>query len=92
MRVRVNYLAQVKRAAGVAEEAADLAPEGSLRDLLAVLADRHGADFRRLVLDPQGRVQPTLLFFVGDEQLRPECDRPLRDGEVVTILAPMAGG
>jgi len=42
-------------------------------------------------LDACGGVQPAILLFVGDEQVGPETV-PLRDGDVVTVLTPMAGG
>jgi hypothetical protein len=44
------------------------------------------------VLDAQGGVQPALLFFVSEEQVRPDARRSFRDGDVLTILAPMSGG
>jgi len=85
MRVTVRYMAQVKRATGVASEEVEL-PEGcSLRDLLACLAERHGEPLRQLF-------GPALLIFVGDEQANPAEPVALTDGAEVTVLAPMAGG
>lgn len=89
MRVTVEYMAQLKRLAGAATETVELA-DGTLADLLRTLGDRHGDSFRKLLLGLDGRPQKSLLFFVGDEPADPA--RPLRDGDRVTILAPMAGG
>jgi molybdopterin converting factor small subunit len=92
MRVAVNYLAQVKQAAGCASEAVELDGGSSLRELVRRLAERHGEPLRGLLLGPTGSPHDSLLLFVGDEQVRWEAARALRDGDVVTVLAPMAGG
>ena len=85
MRITVRYMAQVKRAAGVAAEQVELPDSCLLRDLLARLAERHGEPLRQLL-------GPALLIFVGDEQANPGEAVALKDGDVVTVLAPMAGG
>jgi hypothetical protein len=43
-------------------------------------------------LTEQDKIQPALLLFVGDEQMGGEAPHNFKDGDVVTILAPMAGG
>jgi molybdopterin converting factor small subunit len=90
MRVTVHYLAQIKRAVGCAVEEFHAPEPATLRELLALVADRHGPGLRPLLLDEQARPVKSLLFFIGDEHADP-C-RPLHDGDTVTILAPMAGG
>lgn len=92
MKVTVHYLAQVKSAAGVGSETVELRQGGSFQDLLGQLTARHGDGFRRILLDGSGSLQNSILLFIGDEQVRWEPARPLRDGDVVTVLAPMAGG
>ncbi len=92
MKVTVQYLAQVKRAAGCASEAVELDDASSPRELVRRLAERHGEALRGLLLGPTGEPHASLLVFVGDEQVRWEPARELRDGDVVTVLAPMAGG
>jgi len=90
--IRVRYVAQLKQAAGVAVEEVELASPCSVRDLLLLLADRHGAPLRNLLLGEDGSPQPTILAFVHDEQVVPSDSSPLKDGDVVTLLSPMAGG
>ena len=41
----------------------------SVRDLLLLLADRHGAPLRNLLLTEDGSPQPTILVFIRDEQV-----------------------
>jgi molybdopterin converting factor small subunit len=90
MRVTVHYMTQIKRSAGCSWEEVE-APEAiSLRDLVRLLADRHGSAFRTVLLDDAGEPRRSLLFFAGEEHA--ELSRPLSEGDAVTILAPMSGG
>jgi molybdopterin converting factor small subunit len=45
-----------------------------------------------LLLDGQGGLQRTNLFFVGDTQVQPSDGAALKDGDEVTLLSPIAGG
>jgi molybdopterin converting factor small subunit len=92
MKVVVRYMAQLRQAAGRAGEEIDLDGPCSLPDLLRRLAGRHGEPFGRLLLDAGGSLQPSILLFVGDEQVGAGAPVQLRDGDVITLLAPMAGG
>lgn len=90
MHVTVNYLAQVKRAAGVSGERVAIPANCTLAQLILQLACQHEAAFRAMVLDFTGQPQTALLYAVGDSQA--DLSHALSDGDVVTILAPMAGG
>ena len=91
MKIAVRYMAQLRRAAGAAAEEVELEPPCSAAELLKRIAERRGGSFRDLLLDADGGVQQAVLLFIGDEQARP-ATAPLRDGDVVTVLTPMAGG
>ena len=91
-RISVRYMAQLKQAAGAACEEIVLPAPCPVRDLLLALTDRHGAPLRSLLLDAGGSLQPTILVFVGDEQVSANDGPPLKDGVVVTLLSPIAGG
>lgn len=92
MRITVRYAAQVRHAAGRADERVELDGPCSVSALVRLLAARHGSPLRELILDPPGQPHPALLLFVGDEQVEPGREPTLRDGDEVTLLAPMAGG
>jgi molybdopterin converting factor small subunit len=92
MRITVWYMAQLKVAAGTASEQIDVDHPCSLACLVRVLAERHGEPLRRLLLDASGALQPTNLFFIADHQVQPADPAPLQDGDVVTVLSPIAGG
>jgi len=85
-------MAQLKQAAGAAGEEIALPAPCVVRDVLLALADRHGAPLRSLLLDAGGSLQATILVFVGDEQVSANDGVALNDGDVVTLLSPIAGG
>ena len=86
MSVTVRYAGQARDAAGVASESLEA---DSIDALLRVLAERRPS-LKPLLLGEDGRPRPSLLVAVGDAQAR--LDAPLRAGDVVTILTPIAGG
>ena len=90
MQVTVQYLAQLKRAAGCSSERVEAKESATLADILRLAAERHGAPLRDLLLDENSEPRRSLLFFIGDDHATPT--RGVRDGDVVTILTPMAGG
>ena len=66
MRVRVQYLAQLKRALGQTEESVDVAPGCTLGELVRQLAGGPDAGARSLLMDRAGGPSRSLLFFVDD--------------------------
>jgi molybdopterin converting factor small subunit len=92
MKVSVRYLAQLKQAAGVGAETVEVGSPCTPRECVGRLAEQHGGELRRLLLGGDGRLNPTVLVFVGDEQVMPDERVLLNDGDVVTVLLPVAGG
>jgi MoaD family protein len=92
MKVAVRYLAQLRQAAGVASESVEVPGGCPLPALLSRLAERHGDSFQRLLLDGNGGVHDSILLFVGEEQVRNGTPVVLKEGDVITVLSPMAGG
>jgi molybdopterin converting factor small subunit len=92
MNLTIHYLAQLRMAAGCASESLTVPASATATDLLVLLAEAHGLKLRDLLLDPHGKAQPTVLIFVGEEQVDPTQPDSLRDGDSVTLLTPIAGG
>jgi hypothetical protein len=85
-------MAQLKLAAGQASDEVHFAASQPVGQVLATLAERHSESFRQLLLTPQGRLQPTLLLFLGDEQVTADTVVPRGTSDLLTVLSPMAGG
>jgi len=92
MLIKVEYGAQARAAAGTASESLEVEPGCDLPALARQLAERHGQSLRGLLLDHEGRPRPSNIAVVGEAMVRWDEPRPLRDGEVVTILSPISGG
>ena len=90
MRITVQYLTQIKRAAGMSQEHIEASAPLTLRELMCLCAERHDRAVRAMLVDDAGEPLRSLLLFVGDEHA--DLTRPLRDGDWVSVLAPMAGG
>lgn len=92
MRIIFRYMGQLRQAAGISEEPVDVDAAASVATLLSRLAARHNDAFRRLLFDERDKVHASMLFFRNDEQVEADAPQSFRDGDVVTAMAPMAGG
>lgn len=92
MRIVVRYQAQVRHAAGVAVDEVQVEGACSLQDLIRYLVERRGNSLRKILLGPAGGFQPSILYFVGDQHATLDQPVALKDGDVVTVLSPIAGG
>ena len=90
MRITVEYLAQLRVAAGAARAVVECPDGATVASLLARLADDHGDAFRALALDEDGAVRRTLLVAAGGRRV--EGAEALRDGDVLILGTPIAGG
>lgn len=94
MKVRVQYTAQLRAAVGRVEEDVELAGDGNLADLLVRLATELHREAAPFVLTAGGELQPSLLIGVNGQGVSPRDAKhvQLRDGDVVTLMPPIAGG
>ena len=92
MKVTIEYAAQVKRAAGTASEGVEVEPPCTVQQLVSRVAENHGDPLKSLLLDSNGQLHPSILLFVGDDQIRWKTAVELSDRDVVTILSPISGG
>lgn len=92
MQITVEYAAQIKRAAGTPRDDIELESPATLADVVAAIAVKRGDALRGTLLSAQSTVHPSILIFVGDNQVRDAMDHPVQDGDVVTFLSPISGG
>jgi MoaD family protein len=93
MKLRVKYTAQLRTAVQRAEEVIDM-PDGSvLAGLLNHLAERYPAGKSQL-LGRSGEIASSLLMAVNETAVSAQDGQAvvLKDGDVVLLLPPIAGG
>lgn len=93
MKLRVQYMAQLRAAVGRTEEEVELPDGNSLADLLHQLANTHNAARSHFVTEA-GQARPSLLIVVNDAAVsaREAATTLLHSDDVVTLLPPIAGG
>jgi MoaD family protein len=93
MKVRVQYLAQLRSAVGCSEEQIDLPDNSTLSQLLVRLAEQH-REAGTHVLNEQKQVRASLLLVVNDAAVsaRDAETTQLSDGDSILLLPPIAGG
>ena len=92
MKIRIEYTAHLKRAAGTGGEEIELSPSSTVLEAIEAALARHGEEFRTNLLDSEGNVHPSLVIAVNDEQVFLQSSRELSDGDTVVLLAAIAGG
>jgi molybdopterin converting factor small subunit len=91
MRVKVAYSGQARFAAGCATEEMEFSAASTLRTLLDEIVSRHG-DHMAALLEFKQRSTPSVLVFVGEDQVSWEAPPVLNDGDEIMLVAPIAGG
>lgn len=92
MRVRFNYFAQIRQAAGVDTLLLDLNDGTTLAQALTQVANQHGESFRSLVLVAPNQVRPSIILLLNDTAVRNDLTRALKDGDSISLLSPLSGG
>ena len=92
MKVTVNYLAQLKQAAGISSEHINLNAPCSVQELVAQVAEKHGEPLRSFLLDSSGHLRNNILLIIDDTQVHLEAPVQVKEGDSVTFLSPLAGG
>ncbi len=93
MPVTVEYAAQIKRVAGVAHDIIELAKPCTVAEIARQVAANHGDQLADILLDDNQQPRPSILVFLGQNQVRWDDDKTLvQDGQTVTLLSPVSGG
>jgi len=92
MKITIQYWAQARQAANAPSETIDVVSHCSIAQLLQHLADRHGDALRRIILSADSRPHPSIVLVLRDQQVPPDSSTPLRDGDTLDIIPPIAGG
>jgi len=86
MRVKVQLFATLRRFGKEFEVEGN-----SLEDALRNLADKLGEDFYKEIFDEKGRIRDDRIITVDGRNIKDERPK-LKDGSVIAIFPPIAGG
>ena len=94
MQIKLKTFANLKDVIGQKETTVELAPKANLSDLFVFLEKKYGDDFNRQVRDQLTKELVPFLILVNDKTYRSiaDMDKPLSNGDVVTIMIPFDGG
>jgi len=92
MPVTIEYVAQLKRAAGNATESLEITENQSLSNVSRNLCEQDGESLANILLTPADEISPTLLLFLNDEQISLDENQLIQDGDTLTISTPISGG
>ena len=92
MKVTFRYTSQLASAAGSSVEVVEAESGSALIVLLRDLAEKHGPDFAKFVVDKDGNGVPTLVVAVNGSQVSFEELVSLDKDSEVMLITPMSGG
>jgi len=94
MQITLRTFANLKDIIGSRETTVTLTPGAELSDLFDFLDNTYGKRFDRQIRDQRTKEIVPFLILINNETFRSVADmnRPLKNGDVVTIMVPFDGG
>ena len=96
LKVTVEYLGYIKQTLGVEQaEKVELKDDALVRDLLLLLAEKHGEPFQKAVYEPKGvDLKPHYILSVNGLLLNQlnGIETKLKDGDRVVLMPVVTGG
>ena len=92
MKLTTHYTTQLKASLGVSSEPIEFDAPFNLSQLLALLNERYGDDFRQFALDSDGKLLPSIIVCINDQQVDANDDPELQADCQVTFLSAISGG
>ena len=92
--MKIYYFASVREVVGVREESVDIPPGTNIRQLLDLIAAKHGDKLKEYLLDEAGNPHEYLQFLLNEKSIS-QTDgflTLLRDGSTLAIIPPVGGG
>ncbi len=94
MKITVKYFAIVRDLTGKSEDILDLEKETSIQQMLSLLFDIYGNDFKRNICTYDGLLNNNFIFLLNGEVVTRNnlCSKILKEGDVAAIMPPVGGG
>jgi molybdopterin synthase sulfur carrier subunit len=94
MKVEVKFFTSLREITGKKTEEIQLHNTVTVEELLTLLSDKYGKQFREYVYSKKGKVQGFLSFLVNGKNINvlEGFGTELKEGDVLAILPPVGGG
>lgn len=92
MNVTVKYMGQLRHIADKDSERIECAEGAELVDILTLAANVYDDSFSGILFDDNGSIRQSVMVMVNDKPVNKEAVGAIGDGDVITILAAIAGG
>ena len=66
--------------------------EATLKEALQHFAEKHAPCAAEMLFDRQGQIWSSLILLLNEEPARDGPQTPVKAGDVVSVLMPLAGG
>lgn len=92
--IEVKYYAMLREIAGKKAERLSLLPKSSVMDLINLLVERYGDEFKRYIYDAENQVRRYLSYMLNGFNINSldGFDTMLKDGDMFSLLPPVGGG
>ena len=94
MKVEVKFFTSLREITGKKVDEIQLQNTVTVNELVTLLSERYGKNFREYIYNKKGDVQEFLSFLVNGKNINimQGFDTKLQEGNVVAILPPIGGG
>jgi molybdopterin synthase sulfur carrier subunit len=94
MKVEVKFFTTLREITDKNIETIQLQNNITIDDLITLLAEKYGKNFREYIYNKKGKVQDFLSFLVNGKNINvlQGFDTKLKQGDIIAILPPVGGG
>jgi molybdopterin synthase sulfur carrier subunit len=94
MKVEVKFFTSLRDITGKKAEEIQLQNVITVEELLTLLSEKYGKNFREYIYNKKGKVQDFLSFLVNGRNINvlQGFDTELKQGDIIAIIPPVGGG
>jgi len=94
MKVEVKFFTSLREITGKKADEIQLQTVITVEELLNLLSEKYGKNFREYIYNKKGKVQDFLSFLVNGRNINvlKGFDTELKQGDIIAIIPPVGGG
>lgn len=94
MKVEVKFFTSLREITGNKTKEIQLQDTNTVEELLTLLSEKYGKNFREYIYSKNGKVQGFFSFLVNGKNINvlEGLDTKLKQGDTIAILPPVGGG